>query len=299
MPKQSKITAEIYKRYCQYITNGSTKKAAAKSVGIPVSTMYDYVRRLNSNSTPLEYYLMNRRMNMSIIIKDQIHNVPFDSVFYKKNSEFFDGLSNRENFTITVNEYDKYIVGNFSDTVKNAIVATNKKASVKNNDCYYKGVKVPASLFKIIELASSKSDIKSKSIVKFADLLIKNPDQRVIDQLYDFLTHNDIQICPNGYILAYKSVRHNFRDHYSGLFDNSVGNTVKMDRSKVDSDPKKTCSHGLHVGSLSYIKSSYRNGRIVSCIINPADFVAIPVDYSGSKARVCKYKVSADATIKV
>ena len=122
---------------------------------------------------------------------------------------------------------------------------------------------------------------------------MQNPDKDVIRQIYPFLMHNDIKICNNGYLLTYKSIRKDFRDHYTGTYDNSVGKYVKMDRDKVDSNPNKTCSHGLHVGSLSYIDQIYSNNIIVSCIVNPMNVVSIPTDYNGAKMRVCEYKVSA------
>jgi hypothetical protein len=100
-------------------------------------------------------------------------------------------------------------------------------------------------------------------------------------------------------LLTYKSIRKDFTDHYTGTYDNSVGKYVKMDRYKVDPNPNKTCSHGLHVGSLSYIDQIYNNNNnnnnniIVSCIVNPVNVVSIPTDYNGAKMRVCEYKVSA------
>ena len=149
--------------------------------------------------------------------------------------------------------------------------------------------------------AQIKKDVKIKNIVKFADLLIHHPDPDVIDQLYDFLNFNDIEICPNGYVLAYKAVNGKYRDYYSGEFDNRVGKYCEMDRDKVVKDPYRTCAEGLHVASKEYATSyynvsSYRNRRIVQCIIHPCDFVSIPKDYSGAKARVCKYKVVADVS---
>jgi hypothetical protein len=107
------------------------------------------------------------------------------------------------------------------------------------------------------------------------------------------LSFNDIEICDNGYILAYKGVSDDFKDIRTGKFDNSVGKYVEEDRKLVDNNPKAACSRGLHVGSLDYINQIYNyNGyRIVACIINPEDVVSVPDDYNGAKMRVCKYKV--------
>jgi hypothetical protein len=67
-----------------------------------------------------------------------------------------------------------------------------------------------------------------------------------------------------------------------------------MPRDEVDDDPDHTCSHGLHVGALEYIPhfGLYQSDRrVVLVAVAAEDFVAVPKDYDGTKARVCKYEV--------
>ena len=137
------------------------------------------------------------------------------------------------------------------------------------------------------------------SYIRFLDNLAQNPDQRMQEQLYGFLKHTDVKINEDGMVLAYKAVSHNFKDIHSNTFDNSVGAVVEMPRDEVDDDPENTCSRGLHVAAASYIpqygRKEYQH-RVVQVLINPKDFVSIPVDYNFAKARVCCSTVAREVT---
>lgn len=136
-----------------------------------------------------------------------------------------------------------------------------------------------------------------KYLENFFERLLRNPSYRAIEDLYTFLEYGKMPITPDGYFLAYKAVRANFRDIHSGKFDNSIGKTVEMPRNGVDEDPTSTCSAGLHVCSYSYLPHfSHANGHIVIVKIDPADVVAIPTDYNNTKMRVSKYEVVGEAT---
>lgn len=131
-----------------------------------------------------------------------------------------------------------------------------------------------------------------KPMVNFLVNLMQNPAKRVVDHLYDFLEYGKNPITDDGCFLAYKAVRADFRDIHSGTFDNSVGAVVKMARNRVDEDPTRTCSAGLHVCSYEYLPSfAHRDGHVVICKVNPAHVVAIPTDYNNTKMRVCEYSV--------
>jgi hypothetical protein len=122
-----------------------------------------------------------------------------------------------------------------------------------------------------------------------------NPFAEARDELLLFCEANGFMIDEDGYILAYKSVRDNYRDIHSGQFDNSVGRVVKMHRKDVDSRRDVTCSNGLHFAALEYAKN-FGSGdkRIMVLRINPADVVSIPNDYANQKGRCCRYEVIAE-----
>lgn len=142
---------------------------------------------------------------------------------------------------------------------------------------------------------SSTADDTYTSFLKFLNNLYQNPSYRSIHQLYGFLTANDLPITSNGTFLAYKKVASNYKDIFSGTFDNSVGKTVSMPRNQVEDNPDKTCSAGLHVCSYDYL-SNYGStdsslDRVVVVEVNPKDVVSVPTDYNNAKMRVSSYTV--------
>jgi hypothetical protein len=140
----------------------------------------------------------------------------------------------------------------------------------------------------------SDEGLPFQPLVKFAENLQSNPSFRAVNELYQFLEKNNHPITENGNFIAYKRVRSDFKDIYTGTMDNSVGKTVSMPRNMVNEDPTQTCSYGLHAANWDYAHNIYShaaNDIMLELEINPADVVAVPVDYDQAKMRVCKYKV--------
>lgn len=134
----------------------------------------------------------------------------------------------------------------------------------------------------------------------FLKRCLVNPDQKSIQELADFLQHIQAPFTADGYFFAYKAVRDDFKDQHSGTFDNSPGRTVSIPRNKVDSNRRNECSYGLHVGALEYVQGNYMKSRrstgggqsgsrYMLVLVDPADVVSVPTDYSGQKMRVCRY----------
>lgn len=130
-------------------------------------------------------------------------------------------------------------------------------------------------------------------LVNFAKNLMRNPSNRAVNELFQFLEKNDHPITEDGKFIAYRKVRSDFKDIYTGKMDNSVGNTVEMPRNKVNEDSNQTCSHGLHVANWDYSCNKYGSSTdtMLEVEVDPADVVAIPSDYNQSKMRVCRFKV--------
>lgn len=124
---------------------------------------------------------------------------------------------------------------------------------------------------------------------------LANPNRGSVEQLYRFVSTQLSTIFDDGCFLGYKYVREDYKDDYSGTFDNSPGKVVEMPRDEVTFDPEIYCSTGLHVANLRYAKSNRRGtDRIVCVKVDPADVVSVPFDYDGEKIRVCRYKVLSD-----
>lgn len=152
------------------------------------------------------------------------------------------------------------------------------------------GNELPNALSKKIMLLKEQ-DLPLDSIVKFWDRLKLNPSFNSRKQLYDFLEFNQHPLTEDGKFIAYRGVTDDLKDIHTKTFDNSVGSVCEMSRDKVDDNPNNTCSFGLHVAAYSYAKGF--GPKLVEVEVDPADVVAVPTDYNGTKMRVCKFKVVA------
>ena len=134
-------------------------------------------------------------------------------------------------------------------------------------------------------------------IERFWKNLCQNPSEQSRESLYAFIEANNMTLTDDGCFIGYRSIRENWTDHATGRMDNSIGSTVSMDRSGVDSNPNNTCSTGLHVAAWSYASSfGYRASRLVEVKVNPRDVVTVPPDYNQQKMRVCEFVVLSEVT---
>jgi hypothetical protein len=127
-------------------------------------------------------------------------------------------------------------------------------------------------------------------LLNFIKNLFENTSSRAIMELYTFLDYGKMPITPDGFFLAYKRVRADYRSVHDGKTDNSIGKIVEMPRNQVDDRSDNTCSHGLHFCSHGYL-SNFSGERVVILKVNPADVVSIPTDYNNTKGRACRYEV--------
>jgi len=165
--------------------------------------------------------------------------------------------------------------------------------SVENNHIMINSVAAPEVLSRKI-LKFMNEGLPAEPLIKFAEHLLKNPSFRAVNELFQFLEKNDHPITDNGCFIAYKKVRADFKDAYTGTMDNSPGLTVEVPRNQVDEDPTQTCSHGLHVANWDYAHNVYPAGKGANMLeveVNPADVVAVPIDYNQAKMRVSRYVV--------
>lgn len=160
---------------------------------------------------------------------------------------------------------------------------------IENDKLCWKGIKINNGLSTRI-VSMFKQGFSIEPMIQFMEKVQQNPSEYAKEELYLFLEHNNLPITPSGNFLAYKKIREDYTDCHTGKIDNSVGKTVKMTRSAVDSNRNNTCSTGLHACSLDYLKH-FNGNRTVIVEIDPRDFVSCPIDYNNAKIRVCKYKV--------
>lgn len=166
------------------------------------------------------------------------------------------------------------------------------KIKVYDNAIYYKDKEVKNIVTEKI-FSFITQGYPFESLVAFLDKLMLNPEARSIDQLYSYLEKYKLPICEDGDFLAMKSIRGEWKDHYSNTIDNRIGQKPWMNRGLISSDPNLACHIGFHIGSEQFVNTycDLKDRRIILCKINPANVVCIPYYSSFQKMRVCAYEV--------
>ena len=149
---------------------------------------------------------------------------------------------------------------------------------------------------RIIKMAQDGFDCKP--LYRFVEKLLQNPSKQSVDELYMFLELNNLPITEDGCFVAYKIVKEDYFDIYTGKMRNQIGDRPFMSRNQVDDRRENTCSQGLHFCSKEYLSaygSSNRDtDRCILVKINPADVVSIPSDYNNAKGRCTGYTVVSE-----
>tara|TARA_Y100001970_G_scaffold283149_1_gene397594 strand:+ start:3508 stop:4647 length:1140 start_codon:yes stop_codon:yes gene_type:complete len=168
---------------------------------------------------------------------------------------------------------------------------------VENGKLFYGDREMKTGLARrIIQLVQGGKNGQAAPLVNFMENVMLNPSFRAVEGLYEWLEKSNLPITPDGCFIAWKMVRDDYKDHYSGTFDNSVGCVVEIPRNQVDENPDRTCSSGLHFCSNDYLGSYGGGGRTMMVKVNPRDVGAFPRDYNTSKGRCCRYEVIEEVT---
>lgn len=183
-------------------------------------------------------------------------------------------------------------IPNLISQVKRLEEESDGAFTVKDGQVFIDGSPAPAALGRKISDFAAEG-LPYEPLVLFTKNVRKNPSFRAVNELYQFLEKNNHPITESGKFIAYKKVRPDFKDIHSGTFDNSPGTVVEMPRNEVNEDPNQTCSRGLHCSNFKYASEHFGTSTdtMLEVEVDPADVVAIPVDYNQAKMRVCKYKV--------
>lgn len=201
---------------------------------------------------------------------------------------------NYEQIVQAIKDRDWDSVKSLVDPVKSVIEYGKGNVGIKGDQIYWKDYKFANALAdKLFQMYQEGFPIEP--LVLFIDNLMENPSRRAVTELYSFLEKGKLPITSDGHFLAYKKVKDDYTDCYTGTIDNSVGQVVEMERNRVDDDKDRTCSYGLHFCSKDYL-DHFRGERVVVVKINPRDVVSIPSDYSSTKGRTCRYEVVEEIT---
>lgn len=170
-------------------------------------------------------------------------------------------------------------------------VGVNGRITVENGAVLFDGVPVhnytTEKILQFMELGLPVSPI-----VNFLERLLMNPSARAVGELYRFLVHKNMPLTHDGKFRAYKGVRSDYMDRYTGTVSHHIGATPTMLRNLVDDDARQACSNGFHAGSLAYANNyAGSDGKLMVVEIDPADVVSVPYDCEGQKLRTFRYVV--------
>jgi len=208
------------------------------------------------------------------------------------------GLFSKALEAYKVNDWDAFI-SCVNPTIRlKSLYASYEGIEVKDGNLYVFDEPVHSTLATRV-LSFLEAGLDCVHLFKFILKLNLNPSKRAVDELYTFLEHRALPITDNGNFLAYKAVREDYSDKYTGKFINTIDAVLEMPRNKVDDDKNVGCSYGFHAGTVEYAKDFMgREGHLMMIVeINPADVVSIPTDCQFQKLRTCKYKVVGEYEI--
>ena len=211
----------------------------------------------------------------------------FDRIISKIKTGDFDGIEALFNAKDAMVEVQKEIVRD--------IIEEAGDVRISNGEVFIGERKVYNSVTKrLIKMMQAGFDIKPLS--NFLKRLLKNPSKTAIEELYPFMEKADVAIDNDGFIIAYKKVKDDYFDIYSGTVNYNIGNIVEMPRNEVDDNRSNLCSDGLHFCSFSYLGhfGSGTGNRVLVVKVDPADVVSIPADYNDAKARACRMEVISE-----
>ena len=175
--------------------------------------------------------------------------------------------------------------------------------SVNSGALTWDGIEMP-EMFNGTILDMIQQGYPFEPMLNFLDNMSQNPSDSAIVELFDFMANKNMPITADGHFLAYKAVRGDYKDIYSGKFDNSIGSVCEVPRNKVDKNRDNHCGAGLHVGAFDYAKSyggidldddeGGNGNKLMICKVNPRDVVSVPSDVRCQKLRCCRYEVVSE-----
>lgn len=221
--------------------------------------------------------------NITLIHDNESHVIPRSALNY---NEIKEALNNQD--------YQKAI--DALDTKAALETLSDGLVSCNGESVTYKGEAIHnAAADKLLNLmADGYTNIKPW--LKFIQKLMQNPSHNSREQSYKFIEHRGMPLTEDGNIIGYKGVTSEYKDKWSGKFDNSVGSILSMDRSDVDDNINNGCSKGFHVGSHEYADNwGGSDGKLMLVEFSPEHIVSVPHDCSYAKLRVSEYKVIAES----
>lgn len=154
---------------------------------------------------------------------------------------------------------------------------------------------VPKELvIQILDAEDNGDDELLDTYRNFWTLMSLNPNEECRKNLFWFLQKYGMTIAKCGFFVGYRNVDTTnedgvYTDNYTHRMRIKIGEMVTLPREQCDCDSKVSCSKGLHIANIGWLKENYCGSVGLACLVNPADVVAVPHDDDYGKLRTCAY----------
>lgn len=246
----------------------------------------------------METALIKTKSHITLFHNSEIHNISKTDRRYQPILNAF-GKGDTSKISDLLNSTGKTL---------EQVLKSDKDFTYSKDKITYKG-KILEGVF----ITKLKSMIRDGStdlnpLKLFLENLYKNPSEKSIKELYNFLEVKELPITTDGHFLAYKGVSNNYYTirgntetkvikgtvDSTGHIYNGAGEEIEIDRNSVDADTNRDCSYGVHAGSFSYADNwKGHSGRLMIVKIHPKDVVSVPCS-DANKMRVCRYRVVSE-----
>lgn len=235
----------------------------------------------NNNHTPNnEMYYRVGQNSITVMYNDKEHVVTKEMANYTALKE-------------AIQTEDWNVVPGLLSENKMISVLTHGRITAKDGKVFFDNEEIhSAEATRLNYLLEEGFDKTAHRFIQWMEKIRQNPSYNCREQAYNFLDHEGMPLTEEGNIIGYKGVRDDYKDKFSGTFDNSPGKEHWMLRNNVDDNPNNGCSSGFHVGSHDYANNwAGSDGRLMEVEYNPADIVSVPNEHGYGKLRVSRYKV--------
>ena len=153
------------------------------------------------------------------------------------------------------------------------------------------GVEHPESEISRRMLLMLRERFDVRYLMRFLERLQCNPNQRVRDGLFRWLEVSNMPLTPDGAFVAYKFVRPDYTDYYTGKIDNSIGAVIpRINFDAINTDGERTCAaSGYHFCGHGYGRVM-NHEHVMLVKIAPEDVASFPVTEE-HKGRCVFYEV--------
>jgi transcriptional regulator with XRE-family HTH domain len=173
---------------------------------------------------------------------------------------------------------------------------TEGRVQVSDNQVRFDGKPIEGHIAdRLMGLLREGMDIRP--LARFLERLDRAVIKDVRDQFLRWVENSNLPLTDDGCIIAYKYVRENYTDGWTGTIDNKVGAAIpRLTPNAINTNRNETCAaSGYHFCSFGYLSGSH--DRVMLVKIAPEDVCSFP-DGEIAKGRTLFYEVIGEVPME-